>query len=88
MREVITFRNFKEHDCATVAERYRVLPPLPFPCFASLRVLLGYAAITWLRKDDVTSVMSRATIHNAAFLACQIPSSIGETEGSAVAVEV
>jgi hypothetical protein len=31
MREVITFRNFKERDCATVAERYRVLPPLPFP---------------------------------------------------------
>jgi hypothetical protein len=49
MREVITFRNLKERDCATVAERYRVLPPLPFPRFASLRVLLGYAVITWLR---------------------------------------
>jgi hypothetical protein len=72
MREVKTFRNFKERDCSTVAERYRVFPPLPFPCFASLRVLLGYAVITWLRKDDVTSVTSRATIHNAAFSACQI----------------
>jgi hypothetical protein len=86
MREVITFRNFKEHDCATVAECYRVLPPVPFPHFVSLRVLLGYAVITWLRKDDVTSVTSRATIHNTAFLACQIPALIGETEGSAGAV--
>jgi hypothetical protein len=77
MREVITFRNFKERDCVTVAERYRVLPPLHFPRFASLRVLLGYMVITWLRKDDVTSVTSRATIHNAAFLACQIPALIG-----------
>jgi hypothetical protein len=48
MHEVITFRNFKEHDCATVAERYRVLPPL-----SSFRVLLGYA---------VTSVSRHATI--------------------------
>jgi hypothetical protein len=86
MREVITFRNFKEHDCATVAEHYHVLPPLPFPRVALLRVLLGYAVITWLRKDDVTSVTSRATIHNAAFLACQIPALIGKTEGSAGAV--
>jgi hypothetical protein len=51
MREVITFRNFKERDCATVAERYRVLPPLPFTRFPSLRVLLGYAVITWLRNS-------------------------------------
>jgi hypothetical protein len=48
MRGVITFRNFKEHNCATVAERYRILPPLP-----SFRVLLGYA---------VTSVSRHATI--------------------------
>jgi hypothetical protein len=82
MREVITFRNFKERDCATVAECYHVLPPLPFPRFASLRVLLGYAVISWLRKDDVTSVTSCATIHNTAFLTCQIPMLIGETEGS------
>jgi hypothetical protein len=83
MREVITFRNFKERECATVAERRRVLPPLP-----SFRVLLGYAVITWLRKDDVTSVTSRATIHNVAFSACQIPAFIGETEVSAGGVEV
>jgi hypothetical protein len=51
MREAITFRNFKERDCETVAERYRVLPPLPFPRFASLRVLLGYAVITWSRNS-------------------------------------
>jgi hypothetical protein len=48
MREVITFRNFKERECATVAECYRVLP---FPRFASFRVLLGYAVITWLRNS-------------------------------------
>jgi hypothetical protein len=83
MRGVITLRNFKERECATVADRCRVLPPLP-----SLRVLLGYAVITWLCKDDVTSVTSLATIHNAAFFACQIPALIGETEGSAVSVAV
>jgi hypothetical protein len=51
MQEVITFRNFKERDWATVAERYHMLPPLPFPRFALLRVLLGYAVITWLRNS-------------------------------------
>jgi hypothetical protein len=45
MREVITFRDFKERECATVAERCRVLPPL-----ASFCVLLGYAVITWSRN--------------------------------------
>jgi hypothetical protein len=35
----------------------------------------------------VTSVTSRATIHNAAFSACQIPPFVGETEGSAALVE-
>jgi hypothetical protein len=45
MREVITFRNFKERKCATVAEHCRILPPLP-----SFRVLLGYAVITWSRN--------------------------------------
>jgi hypothetical protein len=34
MRELIKFRNLKEHDCATVAERCRILPPLPSPLFA------------------------------------------------------
>jgi hypothetical protein len=37
MREVMKFRNLKERDCATVAERRRILPPLPSPLFA-LRV--------------------------------------------------
>jgi hypothetical protein len=46
MREVITFRNLKERDCATVAERCRVLPP-----HTSLRVLLGYVVITWSRNS-------------------------------------
>jgi hypothetical protein len=35
MRGVITFRNLKERDCATVAERCRAMPPLPSPLFAS-----------------------------------------------------
>jgi hypothetical protein len=86
MREVIKFRNIKERDCATVAERCRVLRPLPL-----FRVLLGYAVITWsptVRKDDVTSVTSRATIHNAAFSACRILAFIGETKGSAAPVKV
>jgi hypothetical protein len=43
MREVMKFRTLEERDCATVAERYRVLPPLPFPRFTSPRLLLGYA---------------------------------------------
>jgi hypothetical protein len=77
MREVITFRKFKERDCATVAERYRVLPPLP-----SFRVLLGYVVTTWSRNHNVSSVPSRETIRNAAFFACQIPALIGEPEGS------
>jgi hypothetical protein len=46
MREVMKFRNLKERDCATVAERCRVLPPLPW-----FRVLLGYAVITWSRNS-------------------------------------
>jgi hypothetical protein len=57
MREVIKFRNLKERDCATVAERCRVLPPLPLFC-----MLLGYAVITWSRKSkegrrDLSDVM-------------------------------
>jgi hypothetical protein len=51
MQEVITFRNFKERDCATVAEHYRILPPLPFPRFASLHLFLGYVVITWSRNS-------------------------------------
>jgi hypothetical protein len=40
-----------------------------------------------VRKDHVTSVTSRATIHNAVFYACQIPVFTREAEGSAVPVE-
>jgi hypothetical protein len=47
MRKVIELRNLKERDCTTVAERCRVLPP-----HTSLRVLLGYAAITWPRNSE------------------------------------
>jgi hypothetical protein len=34
MRELLKFRNLKGRDFATVAERCRVLPPLPSPLFA------------------------------------------------------
>jgi hypothetical protein len=51
MREVITFRNFKECDCTTVAERCRVLPPLPSPRFASLHVLLCYVVTIGSRNS-------------------------------------
>jgi hypothetical protein len=34
MREVMIFRNLTERDCATVAERRSVLPPLPSPLCA------------------------------------------------------
>jgi hypothetical protein len=72
MREVITFRNFKERDCATVPERYRVLPPLPFPRFAWLRVLLGYAVITWLHnsKEGRRDLSRHATIAAARRFLC------------------
>jgi hypothetical protein len=66
MREVIKFRNLKERDCATVAERCRAT----------------------VRKDDVTSVTSRATIHNTAFSVCQNPALTEKTEGSAAPVKV
>jgi hypothetical protein len=46
MREGIEFRNLKKRDCTTVAERCRVLPPLP-----SFHVLLGYVVITWSRNS-------------------------------------
>jgi hypothetical protein len=85
MQELIKFRNFKEWDCATVVEHYRVLPPLPSPRFAPHYVLLGYAVTTGcatVRKDHVTSVTC-ATVHNAAFSACQTPAFIRENEGSA-----
>jgi hypothetical protein len=90
MRELIKFRNLKERDCTTVAERCRVLPPLPSPRFAPHRELLGCAVTldgATVRKDHVTSVTSRATVHGAAFSVCQIPALIGETEGSAAPVK-
>jgi hypothetical protein len=46
MREVIEFKNLQKRDCATVAERCRVLPPV-----LSLRVLLGYAVTIGLRSS-------------------------------------
>jgi hypothetical protein len=49
MREVIEFRNLKERDCATVAERRRVLPLHPSPIFAT--VLLGYAVTIGSRNS-------------------------------------
>jgi hypothetical protein len=39
-----------------------------------------------VRKDHVTSMTSRATVHGAAFSVCQNPAFIGETEGSAAPV--
>jgi hypothetical protein len=82
MRELMKFRNLKERDCATVAERYRVLPPLPSPRFAPQCALLGCVVTldgATVRKDHVTSVTSRATVHSAAISACRIPAFIGET---------
>jgi hypothetical protein len=76
MRELIKFRNLKERDCATVVKRYCVLPPLPSPRSAPHHALLGCAVSldgATVRKDHVTSVMSHATVHGAAFSACQIP---------------
>jgi hypothetical protein len=52
MRELLKFRNLKERDCATVAERCRILPPLPSPRFASLRVLLGDAISIGPRNNN------------------------------------
>jgi hypothetical protein len=52
-------------------------------------MLLGYAVMldgATIRKDHVTSVMSRATVHSTAFSACQILALTGETEGSAAPV--
>jgi hypothetical protein len=89
MQELLKFRNLKTHDCATVVEHCHILPPLPSPLFAPHRASLGYAVSTGMcnSKEHVTSVTSHATIHNAAFSACQIPGFIRETEGSAVPVE-
>jgi hypothetical protein len=40
MRELIKFRNLKEHDCATIAERCCVLlPPFPSLCSACCWVM-------------------------------------------------
>jgi hypothetical protein len=61
MREVMKFRNLKERDCATVADRCRILPPLP-----SFGMLLGYAVITWSHNSkegqrDLTDVTRNNT---------------------------
>jgi hypothetical protein len=89
MRGLLKFRNLKERDCATVAERYRILPPIPSPRFVPHRALVGCAVTLdgpTVRKGHVTSVTSRATVHGAAFSACRIPAFVGETEGSAAPV--
>jgi hypothetical protein len=72
MREVMKFRTLKERDCATVAERYRVLPPLPFTRFASLRVLLGYAMSTGSRnsKEGRRDLSRHVTIAAARRFLC------------------
>jgi hypothetical protein len=50
MRELLKFRNLKESDCATVAERYRVLPPLPSPLFA--RRVAGLRCNCWAAQQQ------------------------------------
>jgi hypothetical protein len=90
MRKLLKFRNLNERDCATVAERCRVLPPLPSPSIAPHHELLGCAVTldgATVRKDHVTSQTSHATVHGAAFSACRIPAFIGETEGSTAPLE-
>jgi hypothetical protein len=49
MRELLKFRNLKKRDCATVAERCRVLPPLHSPLFA-LRVA-GLRGNCWVEQQ-------------------------------------
>jgi hypothetical protein len=61
MRELLKFRNLKERDSATVAERWRLLTP-----FSSLRVLLGYAITTGSRNSkegprDLSDVTRNST---------------------------
>jgi hypothetical protein len=51
MRELLKFRNLKERDCATLAERCHALPPLPSPLFAPHCALLGYAVTTGSRNN-------------------------------------
>jgi hypothetical protein len=72
MREVMKFRTLKERDCATVAERYRILRPLPFPRFASLRVLLGNAMSIGSRngKEGRRDLSRHATIAAARCFLC------------------
>jgi hypothetical protein len=65
MRDLIKFRNLKERDCATVAERCKA-PYLPFLPLSSLRVLLGYAVTAGSRNSregprDLSDVMPNST---------------------------
>jgi hypothetical protein len=88
MRGLLKSRNLKERDCATVAERYRILPPLSSPRFALPSVARLRGNTGWRNsKDHVTSVTSRATAHGAAFSTCWMPGFMGETEGSAAPVK-
>jgi hypothetical protein len=53
------------------------LPRLASPPFPSVRSPPCVARLhATVRKDHMTSVTSRATVHNAAFSACQIPAFI------------
>jgi hypothetical protein len=63
MRELIKFRNLKERDCATVAERCRVLPLLPFPRFA-LRVARLRGNTGWRNSKVGQRNLSDVTLNN------------------------
>jgi hypothetical protein len=61
MRELLKFRNLNKRDCGTVASDV-----FPYPCFAPLRVLLGYAVTTGLLNSkegprDLLDVMRNNT---------------------------
>jgi hypothetical protein len=85
MRELLQYRNPRgirlRHSSGT-------LPRLTSPPFPSLRSttyvarLRGKHWIATVRKGHVTSLSSRASIHKAAFSACQTPAFIRETEES------
>jgi hypothetical protein len=60
MRELLKSRNFKERDCATVAESCRVLPPLPSPLFAP-RVARLHGNTGWRNSKEGPHNLSDVT---------------------------
>jgi hypothetical protein len=64
MQELLKFRNLEERDCATVVERYRILPPLPSPNFPTHHALLGYAVNTGSRDSKEGPRDLRDVTHN------------------------